>query len=432
MKKRILALMLITAAITSLFVHVSAANGNGELTAKVVEAEGGWYLAVTYSGGNNSIISAVFEVVAPDGETALYISPAVTFKNKTGTYSFRLTGDIPENSILRMTENKKNKPVVATKIFAGGFKMPATNGGDIGRYWMSPKGNSFIELFANLDKWPATQSKVDVIGFADHVLYRSYTVSERRAGFAAMRDLGIPLALEVGAIKDWGFGWLNAYHGGDKSKLGYAIFEDQHTNFWSRFAAEGAEIKGFALDEPLVAVMGNPGLYGFSNTTQGRRDAFDFAVGQTAQFILAVQENYPGAIIGDIEAFPHFTADYIIAWIDALEAELLRIGARGQDFFRLDVNWADNRVWDFKNGNAANSGWAEVRRIEEHCRSIGLPFSLIYWAPDYSGYEYKDRATDRLWYDQVMAQGAHYLAAGGSPDQYVVQTWIVVDGVQLP
>jgi hypothetical protein len=297
---------------------------------------------------------------------------------------------------------------------------------------MSPKGNSFGELFNNLDQWRDTQSKIDVIGFSDHVLYRSYTPSERRVGFAAMAEVGIPLALEVGAIKDWGFGRLDAYHGGNKNKLGYSVFEDQHTNFWSRFASEGAKIKGFALDEPLVAVMGNPGLYGFANDAKGKQAAFDYAAEQTAQFIFAARESYPEAVIGDIEVFPHFSADYVIAWIDALEARLVELSGMGQDFFRLDVNWADNRIWDFRSGSAANSGWAQVKRIEDHCRSIGLPFSLIYWAPDYSGYEYKDKSTDKLWYDQIMAQGANYKAAGGEPDQYVVQTWIVLDGFQLP
>jgi hypothetical protein len=235
---------------------------------------------------------------------------------------------------------------------------------------MKPKGSSFTELFNNLEQWENTRSKIDFIGFADHVLWRSYTISERRSVFEIMNESGLSLALEVGAVKHWGFGALNAYFGGDMDRYGEAMFFIQHRDFWSRFEDEGAKIKAFALDEPLVDVMANLSLYGFENTERGRQEAFDWTLEQTARFIECVREQYPDAAIGDIQVFPHFSSDLVIDWIEALEARL-RAGpsGRGQDFFRMDIDWADNRVYDFRSGNVRRSGWAEVKIIADYCKS---------------------------------------------------------------
>ena len=313
---------------------------------------------------------------------------------------------------------------------------------EIGKVWMMPAANTFNEFFnspEHLDDWADTRSKIDIVGYADHEIMKRNTKEERISGFDTMNELGIPLGLEVGAVKEWAIAGggvdddINA--SGDLSKVGLKTFERQQDLYWSKFVEEGANIKAFTLDEPLSNVMNHSGLgagkenidYGFDTTTsEGWEEAFLYSIEQTAQFIEAVRAEYPDAAIGAIEAMPsNFTADILIRWNTLLNKRLEEgSSGRGQDFFRLDTDWNNNNRFDFRKGNVANSGWTEIKKLEDWCKSVGLPFSMIYWGPKYDGYWAKDETTDKAWYDQVMLQGAHYMAAGGSPDQYVVETWV--------
>ena len=121
MKKRVWAILLLLVLAITLSTFTWAANDHGELTGQIEQREDGPYLVCTYISGNNSIKAAVFEVLTPDGGTVLLESPIVPFTGKTGSYAFKLTIDIPENAIIRLTEDKKNKPVIINGVFAEGF-----------------------------------------------------------------------------------------------------------------------------------------------------------------------------------------------------------------------------------------------------------------------------------------------------------------------
>ena len=281
---------------------------------------------------------------------------------------------------------------------------------DIGYVWMMPRSGSFSELMNNLDQWPQTLAAIDTIGFAAHRLTQDYTNEEREAGFAKLQELGVSLALEVGAIKEFTLTGVNTFFA--------------QTIMWQDLLEQGANIGGIVLDEPLVNVFNFP-----QHDHVGDAAAkFEYAVEETAEFIKLVREHYPDWFIAGIEAFPFFNADFIIRWIDALEARLAAKGIRGQDFFRLDVDWNALGV-TYTNGLKERvnisweQGWREVKRIEDHCRSIGLRFSLVYWAA-------KVPASQALmddpssWFNGIMEMGQGYHDAGGRPDQYVIQTWI--------
>ena len=323
---------------------------------------------------------------------------------------------------------------------------------EIGKVWMMPGASSFNEFLNNpagLDGWTYTQSKVDIIGYADHDIMKRNSAEDRIAGFAKLKEMGIGLGLEVGAVKEWAISGggvdddINS--GGNLGIVGKMTFERQNELYWKQFIEEGADIKAFTLDEPFTNVMNHCGLpadrqnvdYGFDKSTaEGREEIFQYSMEQTAQFMEATRAEYPHIAIGVIEAMPsNFDADTLIRWSAALNARLeAGPSGRGMDFFRLDVDWNNNgKGMDFRKGNAATPGWKEVKRLEDWCKSVDLPFSMIYWGPNHDGYWVKDQTTDKAWYDQVMLQGAHYNAAvGGTPDQYVVQSWIRVDGVDLP
>ena len=277
----------------------------------------------------------------------------------------------------------------------------------LGYVWMMPKKETFTEFMTNLDQWPQTLKIIDILGYADHRLHKDHSEAELRDGFAVMNMINLPLALEVGAVKEW-------------AAAGAGTFYAQR-GMWNDFINWGASISGIVLDEPLVNVMNYPDIYKpvAGNTNE---QLFQYAVKETAEFIKLVREDYPDWFIADIEAFPFFSADYIIHWIDVLETKLKAINVRGQDFFRLDVDWnafpGKRLTW--------TQGWLEVKRIEDHCRKIGLPFSVVYWGADIPGSQnlINDPAS---WFTSTMKMGQGYFDAKGKPDQYVIQTWVEVD-----
>jgi hypothetical protein len=65
-------------------------------------------------------------------------------------------------------------------------------------------GKCFRELFTKPDQWRQTRTKVDVLGYADHVLETQFTDAELRAWFPKMHEWGIEFGLEVGAVTPWG------------------------------------------------------------------------------------------------------------------------------------------------------------------------------------------------------------------------------------
>jgi len=124
-KRKLIAVVFLAAMLLNLMaVLSSAANNNGELTAKVIVKDGEYYLVVTYESGNNSVKSGIFEVLAENGEAILLKSPEVIFGKKIGEYVFALEIDIPERAVLRMTEAKKSNPVVVMGVFDEGFVIP--------------------------------------------------------------------------------------------------------------------------------------------------------------------------------------------------------------------------------------------------------------------------------------------------------------------
>jgi len=138
-----------------------------------------------------------------------------------------------------------------------------------------------------------------------------------------------------------------------------------------------------------------------------------------------VRKQYPDVRIGDIEPYPSIPLNDHFAWIEKLQKRLASMEVRGLDFYRLDVNWA---VF-----TAFNQGsWLEVRKLQQHCRKAGLPFSLVYWASDEPAMKKRGLADDSTWYVSIMRQGYDYALVQGSPDQYVVQSWLDAPSHAVP
>jgi len=261
--------------------------------------------------------------------------------------------------------------------------------------WMGPpgydNGRCFRELFEHPDQWQQTRSVIDVLMYADHNLKRHFTDDELKAWFAQLRQWKLKFAMEVGAVKPWGL-------------TGERVFNLQKPH-WDRVERLGGQIYAVAMDEPLLCCRHHI------------HKPDDYAVRETAAFIALVRKHYPKILIGDIETYPSLSLADNVWWLDALGKRLAELKVRGLDFYRLDVNWPNFVV--------QNRGcWAEVKSLQRECRKRNLPFSLIYWAADFPALKRRGLADDSTWYVSVMRQGYDYAMVQGSPDQYVVQSWV--------
>ncbi|MEI9893337.1 MAG: hypothetical protein WDN28_05410 [Chthoniobacter sp.] len=75
--------------------------------------------------------------------------------------------------------------------------------------WMSPpgqdKGKAFRELFERPEEWKETRALVDVLFCTDLGFQSNFKDdAELTRWFAQARDWKLKLAMEVGAIKEWG------------------------------------------------------------------------------------------------------------------------------------------------------------------------------------------------------------------------------------
>jgi hypothetical protein len=274
------------------------------------------------------------------------------------------------------------------------------------RVWMYPSayenGRLLQELFEKPDAWQQTRQRITGIGYADHWLNSQFNDGQLRAWLPQLSRWGLKLGLEVGAVKP-------------HSPTGQQAFDNDHPK-WDRFIADGGKIDNIAMDEPYVTTVRNLHL------------PIQYGVEQTAQFVALVRRAYPGMAVGDIEPYPSFQASEVLQWVDALQARLRQLGVKGLDFLRLDVDWTHFHPGDAK----GQMGWQGVRMIEDGCHRRSLPFSLIYWAADYPALYRADRQTEATWTEAILDEAAHYQAAGGRPDEFIVESWLISADKAVP
>jgi hypothetical protein len=272
--------------------------------------------------------------------------------------------------------------------------------------WMAPPSNdggrAFRDLFERDSDWSQTRRLITGVTYADHWLDSQFTDAELAGWLPTLDRWGLKLGLEVGAVKPWG-------------TTGARTFGIERRQ-WDRFRRLGGRIYSVAMDEPLSCTR--------ESLHQSRR----YAVEQTADFIELVRRSYPDVLIGDIEPYPSIPSDELLGFIDELEAELAHRSVRGLDFFRLDVDWMHFIVRD----KAGQGGWTAVKGLEKQCRKRGVPFSLIYWAADYPSLKRLNRATEETWEASILRQGDDYAAVGGSPDEFMIESWLDIPSRSVP
>ena len=64
-----------------------------------------------------------------------------------------------------------------------------------------------------------------------------------------------------------------------------------------------------------------------------------------------------------------------------------------------------------------------MKKLEDYCNGVRLPFSLIYWAANIDQMKRLGYADDSTWLTGIMSQGYAFAAVGGHPDQFVDESW---------
>jgi hypothetical protein len=268
--------------------------------------------------------------------------------------------------------------------------------------WIGPpgaeNGKSLRAMFEHPDQWPQTRSMIDGLLYADHNM-RQFSDKDLRMWFADMRDWKLRLSLEVGAVKEWGV-------------TGDIPFQRQ-SPWWDHLQKLGGKIDTIAMDEPFLCVR----------KRLNKPDAY--AVEETARFMALVRQRYPDMRIGDIETYPSIPLADHQWWIENLNRALRDKHVRELDFYRLDVNWINFTVQQ-------TGSWKELKLLEQYCRARHLPFSLIYWPADLPLMKRLQRFGESTWYLSIMRQAQDYVAVGGAPDEYVIESWVGEPAESVP
>ena len=255
---------------------------------------------------------------------------------------------------------------------------------------------------AKPESWAHARGLVRGLGFADHALAGTFDDDKLKTLFAFMKRDGLKLQLEVGAVKPW-------------AESGAKVFEIER-KLWDRMIADGAEIDGVAMDEPLSGALNE------------MKKPAGFAVAETADFVALVRRNYPDLRVVDIEPYPSFDAPTLLGFADDLQKALADKGVRGLDGVRLDVDWM-HFVLHTRQGK---DGWRGVKALEDAFHARMLPVGLIYWSADYGAREHNAGLTPTTWDDGVTTEARAFAAAGGSPDQIVLETWLPIPVRNVP
>ena len=244
---------------------------------------------------------------------------------------------------------------------------------------------TWLELCQNLSSWPSALAQTDGMGYATQHLYPPrVSDSDLQQCFANINAARRKFSPAVGAIKE--------------DCVGAQCF-NMHAHEWDRFAALGATMDMFHIDEPFT----NWDLYHRGTMTEQQ------AVEETVAWMQLVRAKYPHIQLVEIEAYPEVQASSLIWWVRELNKVCAANSVPIIDFFQIDHDW-----------NRAGGFVSHVKEIRDAARAQGIPFGLNIWAANKSG----EDALETDWHTGVIQQAQMYATAGFVPDLYSLNDWI--------
>ena len=284
-------------------------------------------------------------------------------------------------------------PVVSPTVKDITTSTPAPMPSDL--VWFAPNMGSsdYVALFTKPEQWETARSKIDVFKFY------TQNVMDDPCPICAGNTLGklvdahafqilvqddIAVAVEVGAVKEWGC----------TSDITYGVAQTVIRNI----QAHGGTVAFLAMDEPLFG-----GRIEVNNTTCDYQ--MEQTAGVTADFTGRVNTAYPQMIIGDIEPYPEFSVPELERWLLTLQADDAKPA-----FFHIDVDMERVRV-----ENRDIKG--DLRSLSQFCLAQGIPFGVIFTST------WGAAGSDHSYYDSTMIWIRTVNEAIGKPQQVIFQSW---------
>jgi hypothetical protein len=261
--------------------------------------------------------------------------------------------------------------------------------------WFAPNMGStdYAELFTEPDQWTVARSKMDVFKFyTQNVLQDPCAICgdntvhkfAQAQAFKQLADWGLAIAVEVGAVKPWGC----------TSDVTFEVTE----RVIRSVQANGGTVSFLAMDEPRVG-----GEEIADGLTCGY--AMEQSAKVASEYIHQVRAAYPTIIVGDIQAYPHFSVSELKDWIIALE----NLGTTPA-FFHMDIDLERVRT------EAAHVG-ADLQELRRFCAAHGIPFGVIFTS------NWREAGSNRAYFDSTMAWVHTVNDAIGKPEHVIFQSW---------
>jgi hypothetical protein len=264
------------------------------------------------------------------------------------------------------------------------------------RIWFSPDDETpdLLEMFMQPDLWQTARSNINVykLGPRHFDLHSSLKRNslldlESVSAFEKLKDWGISLATEEGAIKEW-------------DCTGIKAAQVTLTHIQNVRVAHG-NIKLIAMDEPLVSGFGacKLSLREIAKNTDRYANDVTRASG--------VDANSEAPLIGDIEPYPSIPVTTLISWIEALSGTSTRL-----NFFHLDIDL------NYLNAHPEIAVTKDLRELQQLLRQKGIPFGIIIW----SGHDPVD--SDTTYYKDAMVLVHLVTLLARPPTEIVFQSWV--------
>jgi len=265
--------------------------------------------------------------------------------------------------------------------------------------WFGPNMGSldYAELFTKPEQWSVARSRINVFKFyTQNVLPYPCTICGNNTlgtfvqakAFQTLTDWGIPIDVDVGALKEWGCTGTEEFR----------VAEETIRNI----RANGGDVTFFDMDEPYM---------GGELTANGRSCGYTMqeSAEVTAKFMRLVKGAYPNIIVGNTEPYPYFSVSELERWIEALEA-------RGTTpaFFHLDVNMLEG-------GARHDTGHvsSDLQTLSQFFQAHQIPFGVIFTAnTNWSA------ASNRAYFDATMQWIRLVNDAIGKPQHVIFNSWL--------
>lgn len=263
--------------------------------------------------------------------------------------------------------------------------------------WLSSDDSApdMLDLFRHPELWARTREQVGVFKFVPpHVdpriasVRNSYAALKDVGAFRLLRQWGVKIATEEGAVKEWD---CTGTKRAAPATIGHI----------ANVAAAGGTLQVIAMDEPVVSGRGPCGL------------SLEEIAARTASYAAAVrasgeaQSSGETLEIGDIEPYPSIDVATLTAWIGALETHGFRPA-----FLHLDINV------HYVDVHPEIRLTEDLKALARFFYEAGIPLGIIIW----SGYDPLN--ADRAYYDHALDLAGRVKDAIGRPDQLVFQSWV--------